>query len=310
MTDEPTLDRSRRVSITKLQRHAAAGAELISLCQTITDDGRLADEEVTALRQWVDDHASADLPARDFLLETVRRIIEDGKVTDEERTELYQAIEKVLPPDIRADVRGKRRAIEEAAEAVERDQREAQGQLERDAKRRNRPVGSWNFMVAGCRYEGRPAAIRDYAVPGERAYLVRDRGNRFSRNAVEVRLQNGAQAGYVPEEIAIELAPLLDQGLPHTGVLTKILAGGRTPIPVVQARIFNADAQVADLVLEREVPTAARVPPPSSAVQPRAAMPAPTSVPAATRTGCLPIVVLFLGATGLAASIIILAIKL
>ena len=154
MTDEQTGERSRRISITKLQRQTAAGAELISLCQTITEDGRLSDEEVTALRQWVDDHISVDLPARDFLLETVRRIIEDGKVSDEERAELYQAIEKVLPPDIRADVRGKRRESEEAAEAVERSQREAQAQVERDAKRRNRPIGSWNFMVAGCRLRG------------------------------------------------------------------------------------------------------------------------------------------------------------
>ena len=69
-------------------------AELISLCQTVTDDGHLADEEVLALRQWVDDNGSEDLPARDFLLQTVRRITEDGKVTDEERGELYQAIEE------------------------------------------------------------------------------------------------------------------------------------------------------------------------------------------------------------------------
>jgi hypothetical protein len=56
--DQPT-ERNRRVSITKLQRHTAGGADLISLCQTITDDGHLADEEVMALRQWVDDNASA-----------------------------------------------------------------------------------------------------------------------------------------------------------------------------------------------------------------------------------------------------------
>ena len=145
---EPTGERSRRISITKLQRQTAAGAELISLCQTITEDGRLSDEEVNALRQWVDDHASIDLPARDFLLETIRRIIEDGKVSDEERAELYQAIEKVLPPDIRADVRGKPWEIEEAAEAVQRQQREAQAQVERDAKRRNRPISERGRSIA------------------------------------------------------------------------------------------------------------------------------------------------------------------
>src|SRR5882672_1133411 len=223
MTDDSAVERRRRVSLTKLQRRTAAGAELICLCQTITEDGHIEDQEVAALRQGVDDNTSLDLPARDFLLETVRRIIADGRVTEGERRELYQAIEKVLPPDIRADVRGKRLALEEAAEADEREQQEAHRQLERDTKRRDRQVGSWNFMVAGCRYEGRPTTIRDHAVPGERAYLARDRENRFSRNAIEVRLQNGAQAGYVPEELAVELAPLLDQGLPHTAVLTKVL---------------------------------------------------------------------------------------
>ena len=309
MTDDPLPDGRRRVSITKLQRLTAAGAELISLCQTITDDGKLADEEVAALRQWVDDNASAGLPAREFLLETVRRIIEDGKVTAEERNELYQAIEKVLPPDIRAAVRGKRRSIEEAAGAVERDQREAQHQLERDSKRRDRPIGSWNFMVAGCRYNGRPAAIRDHATPGERAYLVRDRDNKFSRNAVEVRLNNGAQAGYVPEEIATELAPLLDQRLPHTGVLTKVLTGGRTPIPVVQARVFSADAQVPDLVHEGEVPAAATISRTTTVAPPRVAISAPASAPAASRTGCSPTVFLFLAVLGLVISVVILGIR-
>jgi hypothetical protein len=148
-------------------------------------------------------------------------------------------------------------------------------------------------------------------VPGDRAYLVRDRGNRFSKNAVEVRLHNGVQAGYVPEEIAIELAPLLDQGLPHTGVLTKVLTGGRTPIPVMQARLFRVDAGIADLVLEHEVPAAAAVQPLSSPRPPGAPVPAPTLTQAAARarTGCLPVVLLLLGAMGLAVPIITFVIR-
>jgi hypothetical protein len=112
-------------------------------------------------------------------------------------------------------------------------------------------------------------------------------------------------AAIVP--LASEVAPLLDQGLPHTGVLTKVLAGGRTPIPVVQARIFSADAQVADLVLEREVPPAPQIAAPSPAVAPRTASPASTSAPPAKRGGYSPIALLFLGAIGLAVAVIIVA---
>jgi HIRAN domain-containing protein len=296
MADVPSEGRKRRISITKLQRQTAAGADLISLCQTITEDGHLSDEEVTALRQWVNDNASCDLPAQEFLLKTVSRIIEDGKVTDEERSELYRAIEKVLPPDIREVVSGTRRSMEDAAEATARSQQDAERQFEHEAKQRNRPVRSWNFMVAGCRYEGRPEVIHRFAVPGDRAYLARDRENRFSRNAVEVRLENGSQAGYVPEELAVEVAPLLDQGLPHTAVLTKVLTGGRSPIPVVQARVFRVDASVANLTFERNLPAKPIVPP---TVHPEAQV---------GPGGCLP-VLLLVGALLLVASLIIAAVE-
>jgi hypothetical protein len=107
----------------------------------------------------------------------------------------------------------------------------------------------------------------------------------------------------VPEEIAVELAPLLDQGLPHTGVLTKVLTGGRTPIPVVQARLFRVDAAVADLVLEHEVPALTAVPRPSASPP----VLSPASPPA--RAGCLPVVVLLVGSMSLAAATIIDALR-
>ena len=41
---------SRRISLTKTQRHSAEEAELLSLCQVVTTDGSLSDEEVSSLR--------------------------------------------------------------------------------------------------------------------------------------------------------------------------------------------------------------------------------------------------------------------
>src|SRR6266446_6368392 len=84
---------ARRISITKLQRRTAAAVELIALCQTITADGRLADDEIVAFKQWLTDNEHVDLPAKDFLALTVTKILSDGTVTDEERDDLYAAIE-------------------------------------------------------------------------------------------------------------------------------------------------------------------------------------------------------------------------
>jgi hypothetical protein len=63
----------------------------------------------------------------------------------------------------------KRKAVED----VEATNARLQHTGERDAKRRDRPLGSWDFMVAGSIYEGRPNLIRKFAVAGDRAYLVR-----------------------------------------------------------------------------------------------------------------------------------------
>jgi HIRAN domain len=109
-------------------------------------------------------------------------------------------------------------------------------------------------MVAGVRYEGRPDIISRYANGGDSAFLVRDRDNKFSRNAVEVRLENGMQIGFVPEEDAVEVAAHLDAGRPHVAYIKKILTGGRSPIPVVVASIYGPDAARSDLVFEHQIP--------------------------------------------------------
>src|SRR5512134_4181258 len=116
---------ARRVSITKLQQRTAAAVELIALCQTITADGRLADDEIAAFRQWLTDNEHVDLPAKDFLALTVTKILGDGTVTDEERDELYAAIEAALPLDVRTEVRARRRTLQDADREQRRIEREA-----------------------------------------------------------------------------------------------------------------------------------------------------------------------------------------
>jgi hypothetical protein len=255
---------------------------LIALCQTVTEDGHLADEEIAALREWLVDHRGADLPAIAFLQETVERILADAKVTPEERRDLYRAIETVLPPDVRESVRGTRTTAERHTKEEVRRQRELAREAAREQRERSYPVDSWDFMVAGCRYEGRPGVIRAHAEPDDIAFLIRDRGNRYSRNAVEVRLSNGMQAGFVPEEHAVDMAPLLDTGHKHRAYIKKILTGGRAPIPVIVADLFLPDAIVQDAVTEKEVPASQK--------------PLILQAEGGARRGCLPMVFIALAA--------------
>ena len=172
--------RKRRLSLTKAQRRAGAGAELLALCQSITEDGRISKDEILELRTWLKANKDSDLPAIEFFLtSTVERIVADRRVTKEERKELYKAIETVLPPDVRKDAVGKRRAVETVQQEHRRAQREGKRQRDREERDRKRPLRSVNFMVAGVHYEGRPQIIRRYVRPDDDVFLVRDRANQY-----------------------------------------------------------------------------------------------------------------------------------
>ena len=54
---------TRGIALSKAQLRTSLGAELLSLCRSVTADGRLEPEELTALRQWLDHAAAADMPA-------------------------------------------------------------------------------------------------------------------------------------------------------------------------------------------------------------------------------------------------------
>lgn len=245
--------RARRLSLTKTQAAAGPGAELLSLLQTVTEDGALADEEIAALQEWLEENRDADLPSIQFLTGTVMKIMADGRITDEERAELYQAVEKVLPPEARKEAKASRIALERA---------EMKDLLEQE--RRSWPVKSFDFMVAGSSYEGRPAIIEEFAYDGDPILLKRDRANAHSRNAVAVLLKNSAQIGFVPEADAVRMARLLDSGHKFEARVKKILSGRRGPIPVVVADIYAPDSQVEGLKTESEV-AAPRMPESTSA---------------------------------------------
>jgi hypothetical protein len=234
-------DRPKRISLTKTQLRTELGAELLSLCESITADGKLVTQEVEALRLWLDDSVKLDLPAAKHLRGVVERVIADGQITREECREVYHAVEAVLPPEVRRVAAAARRSIEATEREAAKAERDGARERNRQERQRNVQIASANFMVAGCRYEGRPAIIAAYAEPGDPVRLRRDRENRHSQNAISIDLENGRQIGFVPEEDATELAPLIDDRAKCVAYMTKILSGGRSPIPVVQVRLYPAD---------------------------------------------------------------------
>jgi hypothetical protein len=73
--------------------------------------------------------------------------------------------------------------------------------------------------VAGARFKG-DALETDAAAPGRPLELRRDPGNEHDANAVMV-LAGGEQIGWVPRELAAEIAPQLDSGAPWSAVVLR-----------------------------------------------------------------------------------------
>jgi hypothetical protein len=242
-----TESKSKRISITKAQSHSDIAVELIALCQTVTEDGSLSDAEVQSLQKWLAEYHTSDLPAIEFLTKAVETIVADGKITDEERKALHEALEAVLPTELRRSAKNKRLELQRLERAKAKLDKQLAREQELAAAEQNAPVESFDFMVAGAHIGGRRVYIEAYARSGDPVEIAREPSNRYSRHAVQVRLKTGQQIGYVPEEDARELAPLLDAGMLYTAEIKKILTGGRSPRPVIVLDVFDANARVPGL---------------------------------------------------------------
>ncbi len=229
---------NRGVFLSKDQLRTELGAELLSLCQSVTADGRVAPEEIAGLKQWLSDAEAADMLPAKYLRTVIDRVLADGKITADEYKEVYRAVEAVLPVEVRQQAVVARREAEAADKAAARAEREAARRRTREERTSSAPALSVNFMVAGVRHEGRPAIIEQHTSAGDPVTLERDPDSRYGNTAITVRLANGAQIGLVPEDESQRIAPLLDQGAKYEARISKILAGGRSPIPVVQVDLF------------------------------------------------------------------------
>jgi hypothetical protein len=76
--------------------------------------------------------------------------------------------------------------------------------------------------VAGAAAHHAEALASVGAEPGARLTLRRDRENAYDANAIELRVADtGAVLGFVPRELAAELAPLLDAGAVWSAVVLR-----------------------------------------------------------------------------------------
>lgn len=123
---------SRGLSLTHAELCTQLGAELLSLCQSVTADGRLTPEELDGLRQWLLEAESAEMPAAKHLRDVIRKVLADGKITPDEYNDVHRAVEAVLPFDARRQAMSARLQVEGAESAV----RVASGSERRPAVRR------------------------------------------------------------------------------------------------------------------------------------------------------------------------------
>ena len=105
---------SRQFTLSKSQLATELGAELLSLCQSVTADGRLAPEELEGLRRWLSDATAADIPALSYLRTSIERVLADGRITPEEYRDVYRAVEAILPFEARKQALAARQQVESA----------------------------------------------------------------------------------------------------------------------------------------------------------------------------------------------------
>jgi hypothetical protein len=90
------------------------------------------------------------------------------------------------------------------------------------------------LLVAGvagaARHHGEALAGEDSAQPGAPLELRRDPDNEHDPNAIAVHARGGEQLGWVPRELAAEIAPQIDAGEPWSAlVLREQRASPRDP---------------------------------------------------------------------------------
>ncbi len=202
-----------------------------------------------SLNDFLQAEQDSQIPAVQYLIDLVKTVLEDNRISEQEREYLQRSIETVLPREERDIAVLRRRERVADQKRIKAEQKARQTEIERNS----RPILTFDFMVAGVTHEGRGEIVELFAEDGDPVALIRDHGNKHSRNAIEVRLKNNEQIGYVPENEAARIAKLLDDGGKQSAEIKKILRGRRTPIPVVWGEIYSKDCPLTDVWTQAQV---------------------------------------------------------
>jgi hypothetical protein len=245
------------LSLTRKQVQSGPGAELLRLLTEGAEAGWVSDDEIRNLHDWLRSNSESAIPAVPFLAKLTDEVFRDGQITGDGRHALRLAAERVLPPDQRDRFKFKRRTLEAEERTRAKGIRFAEKERVREYARLSRPR-SFNFMVAGTGHEDRAETIRENVREEQRVFLVREPQNRHDSNAIGVWAGTSGnspssaheatctlqtyQIGYVPRDVAAEMAPLLDSGYKQLAVCTKILTNSsRGPIPIIDVSLYNAE---------------------------------------------------------------------
>lgn len=239
----------KRLSLTKTDIQTTAGLELVQILQSITDDGHVEEAEVHQLREWLTQNVEVALPSREYLTHTINDVLKDGVISDDEIDLLHDAVLRVLPTELRAiaTLRRRERRNEEREELKETQREEkARKQEERD---KNRPLQRADFMAAGATYGDDRRAACEGCCDDDPVTLEREPENQHDTNAILVLDAGGNDLGYVPRDLAKDLAPLLDEGAKQDFRVKKLIETSRGfIIPVIAGALYRADAVVPAVV--------------------------------------------------------------
>lgn len=78
--------------------------------------------------------------------------------------------------------------------------------------------------VSGVTFEGRQGYIKN-CYPGQQLKLIRDLNNIYDKNAIAIYSDKN-QLGFVKKELALKLAPIIDNGIEVEGIVEQVTGGG------------------------------------------------------------------------------------
>lgn len=93
----------KRAAATDARLLKRSAESLIGICQGVLVDGELADQEITFLKAWLDEHSAvANTWPAEVLYRRITAALDDGQITPDERDHLRETISEIAGGDFQA----------------------------------------------------------------------------------------------------------------------------------------------------------------------------------------------------------------